>query len=99
LSTLTNQRHELLAQHLASGKSATEAYTLAGYKPNRRNASLLKQIKTFQDVAELQTRNLEIGDQKNAVSAKRLAAQLAKAYAIAAEAKRPVDMVAASGRP
>ena len=41
MGILTNSRHELFAQELAKGKSATEAYTLAGYKPCRQNASRL----------------------------------------------------------
>ncbi len=39
---LPNSRHEKFAQQLATGKSATEAYALAGFKPSRRNASRLK---------------------------------------------------------
>jgi hypothetical protein len=40
MGILTNPRHELFAQELAKGKSATEAYTL-GYKPCRQNAARL----------------------------------------------------------
>lgn len=39
---LDNQRHERFAQELASGKSADQAYTDAGYEENRGNASRLK---------------------------------------------------------
>ena len=39
---LQNQRHEKFAQELATGKSATEAYCLAGFKPSRQNAARLK---------------------------------------------------------
>ena len=39
---LENERHELFAQKLAEGKSATEAYQLAGFKPSRKNASRLR---------------------------------------------------------
>jgi Terminase small subunit len=35
-------RHERFAQALAQGKTATEAYALAGYKANDGNASRLK---------------------------------------------------------
>lgn len=38
---LPNPRHESFAQALAKGKSATEAYTLAGYKGDRTAASRL----------------------------------------------------------
>src|SRR5258708_34341493 len=40
--TLTNLRHERFAQALARGKTATEAYLLAGYKANDGNASRMK---------------------------------------------------------
>lgn len=43
MTILTNQRHERFAQELAKGTSASEAYELAGYKPNRGNAIALKQ--------------------------------------------------------
>jgi hypothetical protein len=39
---LSNPRHERFAQELANGKTATEAYQSAGFKPNRGNASTLK---------------------------------------------------------
>jgi phage terminase small subunit len=40
--TLANLRHERFAQALARGKTATEAYGLAGYKANDGNASRMK---------------------------------------------------------
>lgn len=39
---LKNPRHERFAQELASGKHASEAYVIAGYKANDGNASTLK---------------------------------------------------------
>jgi phage terminase small subunit len=39
---LTNHRHELFAQGLAQGRSASEAYRNAGYRPNDGNACTLK---------------------------------------------------------
>lgn len=42
MPVLGNQRHERFAQELASGKTADEAYVLAGFKANRGNASVLK---------------------------------------------------------
>ena len=42
MPVLPNQRHEAFAQALAKGKTADEAYTLAGFKPNRGNATRLK---------------------------------------------------------
>lgn len=47
MPALKNQRHEMYCQELAKGKSATDAYAAAGYKPSRKNASNLK---TYQGV-------------------------------------------------
>jgi phage terminase small subunit len=44
MPVLPNQRHEKFAQDLAQGKTATEAYVLAGYRANRHNAARLKSI-------------------------------------------------------
>jgi phage terminase small subunit len=41
LPALTNPRHERFAQELAKGKSADEAYQVAGYKADRSNAAKL----------------------------------------------------------
>ena len=41
MGVLINPRHERFCQYLAQGKTATEAYALAGYKPSRFNASHL----------------------------------------------------------
>lgn len=54
---LENQRHERFAQELAKGKTATEAYVLAGYKPNDGNAATLKgNQRVLERVLELQER-------------------------------------------
>lgn len=39
---LKNPRHERFAQALADGKSQVEAHQLAGYRPNKGTASVLK---------------------------------------------------------
>ena len=39
---LSNPKHERFAQELAQGKSASEAYELAGYAPNDGNSIRLK---------------------------------------------------------
>ncbi len=54
MPALKNQRHEIFCQELAKGKSGAEAYATAGYKPSRKNASILK---TKQDVT---SRTLEL---------------------------------------
>lgn len=41
MATLPNAKHEKFAQEVAKGKTATEAYGLAGYKPNQPNAARL----------------------------------------------------------
>jgi len=42
MPALSNPKHERFAQELAKGKSADESYALAGFSPNRGNASVLK---------------------------------------------------------
>lgn len=42
MSVLSNPKHERFAQELVKGKSATEAYATAGFKPSRPNASRLQ---------------------------------------------------------
>jgi phage terminase small subunit len=56
MPALTNPKHERFAQELAKGKSATEAYVIAGYKLSEQNAHRL----TRND--EVQTRVAEIVD-------------------------------------
>jgi hypothetical protein len=52
---LKNTRHEAFAQALAKGSTVDAAYTEAGYKPNRKNASRLKTNEGIQKrVADLQ---------------------------------------------
>ena len=55
MPALSNPRHEMFARELAKGKTADEAYVLAGYAENRHNASRLKTNETvLSRVAELQ---------------------------------------------
>jgi hypothetical protein len=42
MPALSNSKWELFAQELAKGKTASEAYELAGYKPNDGNCIRLK---------------------------------------------------------
>lgn len=54
MPALPNPRHEAFAQALASGKTADEAYQVAGYSPNRGNATTLKANQSISKrVAEL----------------------------------------------
>lgn len=41
MPVLTNAKHEIFAQEVAKGKTASEAYVLAGYKENDGNAARL----------------------------------------------------------
>lgn len=57
MPVLSNPKHELFAQELAKGKSATDAYVEAGYAPNQPNASRLISNDMVQArLAELQNR-------------------------------------------
>ena len=54
---LKNQRHELFAQGLATGKTAIQAYEFAGYKSNPQNAGRMTKNDDIQArVKELQER-------------------------------------------
>lgn len=54
---LSNAKHERFAQELAKGKTADEAYQLAGYAENRGNAARLKANESvMKRVAEIQGR-------------------------------------------
>jgi phage terminase small subunit len=57
---LPNPRHESFAQALAKGKTADEAYALAGYRPHRSNASRMSANDSVRArVEELQSRVAE----------------------------------------
>ena len=57
MTALSNPKHERFAQELAKGKSATEAYVIAGYKPNDGNAATLKGNQRILDrMSEIQDR-------------------------------------------
>ena len=58
MPVLSNPKHERFAQELAKGKTADEAYVIAGYKENRGNASTLKANQIISDrVTELLSRS------------------------------------------
>ena len=55
MPVLSNPKHERFAQGLAAGKTADEAYTDAGYRAHRGNASTLRANQSIKDrIAELQ---------------------------------------------
>ena len=47
MPVLANPRHERFAQALHDGKTADEAYIIAGFQKNRHNASRLKTNETI----------------------------------------------------
>lgn len=60
MPVLKNAKHERFAQELAQGKTADEAYVLAGYKENRGNAATLKANQSVLDrLAEILERAAE----------------------------------------
>lgn len=60
MPVLSNPRHELFAQELARGRSASQAYVVAGYEENRGNATRLKADESVSArVTELQTAGAE----------------------------------------
>ena len=60
MGVLSNARHERFAQELAKGKSASEAYSLAGYAPNQPSASrLLSNVMVQTRLTELQEKGAE----------------------------------------
>jgi hypothetical protein len=67
---LKNPRHEIFAQALGRGFSASAAYMEAGFRPNRHNAAALAREKhIITRVAELQEQQLAIHQQATAEAA------------------------------
>ena len=74
MSVLKNPRHERFAQLLAAGKTATDAYELAGYKRDAGNSShLAKSDDITSRVQEITTESLERVRATAAVAAERAA--------------------------
>lgn len=60
MPVLANARHERFAQELAKGKTATEAYIIAGYKAHDGNAATLRgNQRVLERLAELQEKGAE----------------------------------------
>jgi phage terminase small subunit len=90
---LANPRHERFAQELAKGKTADEAYQLAGYAPNRGNASTLK---ANQSVEARVTEILNRGAVRAECTVASIIEELEEARGLAKEIQQPSPMVAAS---
>jgi hypothetical protein len=94
---LSNSRHELFAQVLAAGCSATDAYVKAGHRLNKGNAGRLKANEHIRKrVQELQARNVQAQEAAVDVTIEQLRAQFAEAYEVAKELSQPTAMVAAT---
>lgn len=60
MPVLRSAKHEAFAQAVATGKSATEAYEAAGFKPHRQNAArLMTNDDIVSRVAEIKNRVAE----------------------------------------
>jgi phage terminase small subunit len=81
VTALSNPKHERFAQELAKGKTAEESYALAGFSPNRGNASVLKHKQSILDrVSEILDERESIHAQATAEAIKSTA--LTKAWVI-----------------
>ncbi len=75
MPVLKNARHELFAQEVAKGTSASESYAKAGYAPNTGNCLRLKVNESIvARVTEIQNR----GADRAAVSVERIVQELAR---------------------
>lgn len=75
MSVLPNTKHELFAQAVAQGRSAAEAYVIAGYQPSRTNAARLS---ANEDVRSRIEEILSEAAAKVGVTVERIVAELAK---------------------
>lgn len=93
MPAIPNPRHERFAQELAKGKTADEAYVVAGYAENRHNASRLKTNEhVLKRVQELQT----VAAERAEISLVSILAELEEARQLALKIAQPAAMVAAS---
>jgi vacuolar-type H+-ATPase subunit I/STV1 len=93
MPVLENPRHELFAEELATGKSASEAYALAGFRPSRKNASRLRAKEDISArVAELQA----VTARSAAITIESICAELDQANQVAKAKGQAAAMVSAS---
>lgn len=79
MPVLQNPRHEMFAQALAKGMTATEAYAAAGYKGDRTAASRLStNVNIKERVSEITGKVNERVIDKLAITKERVLAELAK---------------------
>lgn len=83
---LSNPKHERFAQEMAKGKSASEAYELAGFRPNSGNAATLKATQSISKrIGEILKREqvveakaTELAAERLSITKERVLAELAK---------------------
>jgi phage terminase small subunit len=93
MPVLTNAKWELFAQHLAKGKTANEAYELAGYTPNDGNCIRLKGNESISTrVAELLSRSAK----RVEVTVESLIAEVEEARQLALANRQAAAAVAAT---
>jgi hypothetical protein len=100
MPVLKNARHERFAQLLASGKTAKDAYALAGYKPSESNGAWLARKEEISSrVAEINQEALARERKVATVAAERAAVTrqslIEKAEALYAQAKESGQTAAA----
>jgi hypothetical protein len=96
MPVLSNAKHELFSQQLALGKTASEAYELAGYKPSRSNASVLRAKQNISDrLAEILQESEKTVLNQIEYTRERLLAKLDHAYDVAEKRSNGSAMSAA----
>jgi hypothetical protein len=86
---LKNARHEKFAQELAKGATADAAYTAAGFKPNRGNATRLKLNESiFDRVQQIKGAVAEKVTEKTAIDAAWVLEKAAELHTKALEEKQ-----------
>jgi hypothetical protein len=90
MPVLSNAKHELYCQHLALGKTASEAYEMAGYKPSRSNASVLRAKQSVSDrLSEILQQSESKVVQQIEYTRDSILAELEEARQMAIELKNP----------
>lgn len=93
MPVLKNARHERMAQALAQGKSASDAYEAAGFKPHRQNAArMMTNDDIVKRVDELQAKTVK----KVEITVDSLASELEEARAMALKEKQTSAAVSAT---
>jgi hypothetical protein len=87
MGVLENEKHELFAQALAKGETASKAYCMAGYRQNDGNAATLKK-KVWKRVKEIKGRGVERAALKAALTVASLLEKLEEVYKLAVKVEQ-----------